>query len=881
MKFHNELPLPDLLDLSKNETDIGYIEITCNHHKFAPDAKESGFNFKKNPIFGCKYGVNKTTSSLLNYGLPFFRFKKGQKVNVEIENNTGYYFDLHWHGLNTTADIDGASTEVDFGKNTKIGTKLIIPFPKITNNSALLWVHTHPMFITSEFVYRGIFGLVEIIDEESKIMQELFQYKNNHVMMVYQDFEFNSDGTLNDNNLYTDAERSNFGVINGISCMNWYNDNKVKYETNLYHKSNRNLVKIDILNGTETFRNMYLGVCDKNDQIKKFYLIQTDTGLRKPELLDMVEIGPANRISILIDLNDFTDYKAYIFLYNFDLTEVFNINLNTKNPNNTYLQANVQDLNKTSNPTPNPTPIPDPNNENVDQNPSNLIYPKVPAIPQINNRVPLGKMIPPKKTHTKYNIKKFLKIKLNKHNCDKSFDINYVLHKINKIVFGKSNYLKYKELIDSDNFENNKLGINYISLLNKKYFYNIPDITDSPTRNFIFYPDNGQNYNGSGGNPYGSTEYINGANRIIVDMWNSKELDFSNALYQYNLSPNNYQPNILPTCLFKIYQENMKYINYDMLSNDRLTIQFFNKSINYGKLKLNPVSQVTVTFPQTNKPLNINQWKNLVNTIFGKTVININKKQIKLSSILKYDWSFYPYYVSYLMPKTQYIKSVMVKTNNNSNYCIKFIGNWSLLQYFGKPMAANMVNDMDNNVSNNMINRFPNNYNQNIQQIYPQYGTTDPLNPITTFDNTAELIISPQSIYYGIIDGFQNDGYMNFSVEMNSSEKWNYHNLDNQDVHPFHFHMTSGFLDAQSSVNSKGLLDAKYSPILYSMDTYGVGSQNSLSFYIKFPNYNSAISVLKPAVKYLGYSTHCHYLLHHDMNMMGQYFVYINRSDYF
>lgn len=35
---------------------------------------------------------------------------------------------------------------------------------------------------------------------------------------------------------------------------------------------------------------------------------------------------------------------------------------------------------------------------------------------------------------------------------------------------------------------------------------------------------------------------------------------------------------------------------------------------------------------------------------------------------------------------------------------------------------------------------------------------------------------------------------MNFRVKENSSELWIYNNLDNQDSHPFHFHMTSGFV---------------------------------------------------------------------------------------
>lgn len=79
------------------------------------------------------------------------------------------------------------------------------------------------------------------------------------------------------------------------------------------------------------------------------------------------------------------------------------------------------------------------------------------------------------------------------------------------------------------------------------------------------------NSNYPGGNPLGSTEYVDGENRVMVDLWNSTELDLNQAITQYTLSPNNYQPTVLPTCLFKIYPTDTQYLNTDMLSNDTLT----------------------------------------------------------------------------------------------------------------------------------------------------------------------------------------------------------------------------------------------------------------------------------------------------------------------
>jgi FtsP/CotA-like multicopper oxidase with cupredoxin domain len=936
-KFNHTLPLPKIMDMTKNGgTDIGHIKIINQLHKYSPNAISTGL-CPSNPIFGSKFYVAKkhecakcaNSAKIISNTLmlPFFKFKKGQPVNLKFENKTGYSFDLHWHGLNTTANVDGASTETEFGVDTKIGTNLMLAIPKITNNSALLWVHAHPMFTASAYVYSGVFSLVDIVDDESECITKLFDYGDNHIALVYEDLEFNSDGTSNSQNLYTDAERSNFGVINGISCINWHSNKPSNYVVGLYHTSSKNLVKIDILNGSFSFRNIYVGVCDKNNKIKPFYLIQTDTGFRNPELMKMVNISLANRNSILIDLNKFEDKKAYIFMYNFDLTEVFDITLNNTNQ---LLEAAVPDLEKSCNPTPNPTPIPDPNSVNAQENPTNLVYPYVPAIPQTNEVVPNGNQIAPQHANKPFSIKKFLKIKLDNKQCQQN-QLESVVHGIRKLVFGPENYCLFKEIINKNNFEYDKSHqINYISLLNKNYFYNLPEIDNVPTRNFIFFPDDEENAIPS--NPYGATEYIDGANRIIVDLWNSIELDLAYAITQYSLSPNNYldsgkeqvrleamlpksyQPNILPSCMFKILPTNMQYINYNMIENDILKIQFFDQVIIYGDNKPIPIAEVTIVFPATTKPLNINQWKSLVMEKFNSTNVNFIKDTVLLGDLLGYDWTFYPYHVAYLVDKVQYIKSVLIKNQNKSNFYIKLIGKWQLLQFFGKPMAADtlemaMTNNTmtmrttntnntipmtntGNTIPNNCIipnpgmdNMFPNNKNILIQTIYPQYATNDPENPIMTFDGTAELIIKPNSTYYGPIDGFMNDDLMNFSVKKNTSEKWIYHNMDTQDTHPFHFHLTSGFVDVFDPVNSPDLvsINKSYTNYLYSKDTYAIGSQQTLGFYLKFPNYTSEDTGSKQSdnVKNLGYMYHCHYMTHHDMSMMGQYFVYENRLDYF
>jgi FtsP/CotA-like multicopper oxidase with cupredoxin domain len=136
-------------------------------------------------------------------------------------------------------------------------------------------------------------------------------------------------------------------------------------------------------------------------------------------------------------------------------------------------------------------------------------------------------------------------------------------------------------------------------------------------------------------------------------------------------------------------------------------------------------------------------------------------------------------------------------------------------------------------------------------------------------------------IFKGFIDGFQNDGLMNFSVKLNSSEKWVYYNMDSQDTHPFHFHLTSGFCSPNDPFNSLDLVDPYCNtpnPYAYSKDIYAIGSQTQLAWYLKFVDYASTYA---SRIKHLGFMYHCHYMVHHDMMMMGQYYVYENKSDFF
>lgn len=420
------------------------------------------------------------------------------------------------------------------------------------------------------------------------------------------------------------------------------------------------------------------------------------------------------RSSILIDLNNFKNKNAYIFFYDYDLTEIFNSTVD-----NSIIKGTIPNFEYKSQ-TIYPTPIP-----NSEQ--TNLNYPIISQNNPIEQILLNGTILKPK---TK-NIKPFLKIIYKPDsNCDSNCESNYDYKKyFNELIFGKydnkitldycverikktifgDNYYKYNKIITKPYFEYNQI-INYIGLLNKKYFYNIPQINiNIPKRNFLLFPETNINASSSG-NPNGVSEYIESSNRIMCDLWNSNELDLNYALEQYNKNPNNFKPTVLPTSKFKIYKTNDDYSNTAMISNDTIQIDFFIDPIAYGDIITKPFISIPVIFEPTNF-MNIQEWINFANKTFQNiksNEFNINEFQNyqNLGDILILDWSFFPYQYPFTNEKIIYIKTAIIKISNNSPYYIRIKGRWPILQFFGKSLSGkvltkpNQINKLNSNTKN-------------------------------------------------------------------------------------------------------------------------------------------------------------------------------------
>jgi len=222
------------------------------------------------------------------------------------------------------------------------------------------------------------------------------------------------------------------------------------------------------------------------------------------------------------------------------------------------------------------------------------------------------------------------------------------------------------------------------------------------------------------------------------------------------------------------------------------------------------------------------------------------------------------------------IHSVQLWFKNLSEYTFQIIGNYNILQLLGKSFSAIHNNSTDSGVLLRSGTVDGNSILPLSEKEFHSFFPSEKF-PKTMFSNSFPknlqnhgsyglftMRIAPHSQYIGYPDGFQNDNFMNFSVHLNETERWDYYNMDHKFFHPKHFHLTSGYVVPSSSLPCVTPLD------LYPKDIYFIGPQQLISFYLTFIHYSSE----NGRIPHLGYMYHCHYMGHHDMNMMGQFYVY-------
>jgi len=129
------LPIPRLIDAKEHGSAVK-LKAGTGFHEFYKGQPARTFGYSL-PILG-----------------PTFRFRRGDRVEMIVENALDAPTTVHWHGLPVPGEVDGGPQgKIDPGATWR--GKLPIDQP-----AATLWYHPHPHHDTARQVYMGLAGLI-------------------------------------------------------------------------------------------------------------------------------------------------------------------------------------------------------------------------------------------------------------------------------------------------------------------------------------------------------------------------------------------------------------------------------------------------------------------------------------------------------------------------------------------------------------------------------------------------------------------------------------------------------------------------------------------------------------------------------------------------
>jgi bilirubin oxidase len=214
---------------------------------------------------------------------PTLRFRRGERVRLEVTNSLAETSTLHWHGMQVPAQMDGGPYQT-VAPNTTWTAEY-----DVVQRAMTAWYHPHQMHETGRQVYMGMAGLI-LVEDPAQTAALPAQYGVDDLPLVIQDRRFFADGThpyspgssLGQHDMMAGL-RGDTMLVNGVAkarCV-----------------VPRGLVRLRILNGSNA-RNYNLGFSDD----RSFLQIASDGGLLDaPVATTRVLLAPGERAEILVE----------------------------------------------------------------------------------------------------------------------------------------------------------------------------------------------------------------------------------------------------------------------------------------------------------------------------------------------------------------------------------------------------------------------------------------------------------------------------------------------------------------------------------------------------------------------------------------------------
>jgi cuproxidase len=264
------LPIPALID-ARNQGNAVTLKVMSGRHAFVAGKPTLTYGYSA-PVLG-----------------PVIRLRRGDEVEMTVENNLDTATTVHWHGLLVPGDSDGGPQQLIYpGDSWR-------PILKIDQPAATLWFHPHPHHDTARQIYMGLAGMI-IVDDGSNARLGLPRtFGVDDLPIILQDRTFEAAGAIEyDNNTLNELDiaygaRGDTIIVNGAIAP--------------VAKVPRGLVRLRLLNAANA-QNFELRFDDR----RSFHVIASDGSfLPAPVAVTQLMISPAERFEILVD---FADGKA-------------------------------------------------------------------------------------------------------------------------------------------------------------------------------------------------------------------------------------------------------------------------------------------------------------------------------------------------------------------------------------------------------------------------------------------------------------------------------------------------------------------------------------------------------------------------------------------
>jgi blue copper oxidase len=145
---------------------------------------------------------------------PVIRVRRGDEVQMVVENRLNTTTTVHWHGLLVPGHNDGGPQQpIHPGEYWR-------PVLKIDQPAATLWFHPHPHGDTARQIYMGLTGMI-IVDDGSDAQLGLPRtFGVDDLPLILQDRTFDSDGSIEYDSKTLDALDIAYGARGDTVIVN-------------------------------------------------------------------------------------------------------------------------------------------------------------------------------------------------------------------------------------------------------------------------------------------------------------------------------------------------------------------------------------------------------------------------------------------------------------------------------------------------------------------------------------------------------------------------------------------------------------------------------------------------------------------------------------